>query len=245
MPHTGFFTILDSVDSTNNYAIAKIRAGMAKHAMAFFAKEQTAGKAQRGKTWQMQPGQNIALSLIVRTDTLRADEQFYLSMLAALAVNDFLKKYVAKDLSIKWPNDLYWRDRKAGGILIETIFKGKKWQWAVIGIGININQISFSKLLPNPVSVKQITGKDYDVIKLAKELYQCLMVRLEELSPQGANEILKEYQTKLYKQNEKVKLKKDNAVFTTTIKGVLITGQLFTKDTMERQFEFGEIEWVL
>ena len=245
MPNADFFKILDSVDSTNNYAMAMVRQGLSMHGMAFVAKEQTLGKGQRGKTWQMQPGQNIAMSLILKTDMLRADEQFYLSMLVALAANDFFKKHVSNETFIKWPNDLYWRDRKAGGILIETVFKGAEWKWAVVGIGININQIYFNASIPNPVSLKQITGKKYDVIVLARELYNCLMVRFDELPDKNSDELLTEYQQYLYKLNEKVKLKKENIIFETIIKGVNTYGQLITKDAIERVFNFGEIEWML
>ncbi len=245
MPITGFFEILDSVDSTNNYAMAKVRAGLAKHGMAFVTKEQTAGKGQRGKTWLMQSGQNIAMSLILNTEKLRADQQFYLSMLIALAVNDFIKNYAGNKTSIKWPNDLYWSDRKAGGILIETVFKGQDWKWAVVGIGVNINQTRFDKSLINPVSVKQITGKNYDIIELAKKLYTFVMKRVEMLSLKSPGKILKEYNQYLYKRDEQVKLKKGNAVFKTTINGVSLLGQLHTFDTMDRQFSFGEVEWIL
>ncbi len=245
MAADAFFKILDTVDSTNNYAMAKVRAGMAKHGMAVFAMEQTAGKGQRGKTWQTQPGQNIALSLILNTNSLRTDQQFYLSMCIALAVNDFIKEYAGSETAIKWPNDLYWRDRKAGGILIETVFKGTGWKWAVAGIGININQNSFDKSLPNPVSLSQITGKTYDVIALAKELYGFIMKRVDGLATIKIDAILEEYNHYLYKLNKTVKLKKANAVFKTTIKGVCLSGQLHTTDTMERQFDFGEVKWVL
>jgi BirA family transcriptional regulator, biotin operon repressor / biotin---[acetyl-CoA-carboxylase] ligase len=245
MQADAFFKILDTVDSTNNYAMAKIRAGMAKHGMAVFAREQTAGKGQRGKSWQAQPGQNIALSLILKTDALRTNQQFYLSMLVALGVNDFIKEYAGGETAIKWPNDLYWRDRKAGGILIETVFKGTAWKWAVAGIGININQSHFDKLLPNPVSLNQITGKTYDVIALAKELYVFVMKRVDGLTIAKADSIVQEYNSSLYKLNQTVKLKKANAIFKTTIKGVSLSGQLHTLDTMERQFDFGEVQWVL
>jgi BirA family transcriptional regulator, biotin operon repressor / biotin---[acetyl-CoA-carboxylase] ligase len=245
MPVDGFFKILDTVDSTNNYAMAKLRAGMAKHGMAVFARQQTAGKGQRGKTWQTQPGQNIALSLVLKAGTLRTGQQFYLSMCIALAVNDFIKHHAGSDTTIKWPNDLYWRDRKAGGILIETVFKGTVWKWAVVGIGININQTRFNKLLPNPVSLSQITGKTYDVIELAKLLYGFVMKRVEGLATIKINTIAQEYNSNLYKLNQTVKLKKANAVFKTTIKGVSSLGQLHTADTMERQFDFGEVKWVL
>jgi BirA family transcriptional regulator, biotin operon repressor / biotin---[acetyl-CoA-carboxylase] ligase len=245
MPADAFFKILDTVDSTNNYAMAKVRAGMAKHGMAIFAMEQTAGKGQRGKSWQTQPGQNIALSLILNTDTLRTDQQFYLNMLVALGVNDFIKEHAGGETAIKWPNDLYWRDRKAGGILIETVFKGTAWKWTVAGIGINLNQTQFDKSLPNPVSLSQTTGKTYDVIALAKQLYGFVMKRVEGVATIKADTIVQEYNSNLYKLNQTVKLKKANAIFKTTIRGVSLSGQLHTEDTMERQFDFGEVKWVL
>lgn len=245
MAADGFFKILDSVDSTNNYAMARVREGLAKHGMAFAAKEQTAGKGQRGKNWQMRPGQSIAMSLVLNSNSLRTDQQFYLSMVVALAANDFLKKYIEKDTAIKWPNDLYWRDRKAGGILIENVFSAGKWKWAVVGIGININQSRFNGSLPNPVSLKQITGSEYDVLELAENLYTFLLKRVEILANKSPDKIVKDYNKYLYKLNETVKLKKDSAVFKTTIKGVSLQGHLLTEDVIERQFDFGEVEWIL
>jgi BirA family biotin operon repressor/biotin-[acetyl-CoA-carboxylase] ligase len=244
MAANGFFKILDSVDSTNNYAMAMVREGMAIHGTAIIAKEQTAGKGQRGKNWQMEPGQNIATSLILNTAHYRADQQFLMSMLVSLGVHDFLKKFVPLEVTIKWPNDLYWRDRKAGGILIETVLKGTSWQWAIVGIGININQTVFDPGLPNPVSLQQITHKNYDCIEMAKLLYNAVMHRLNSAAQKPAAEILKEYNSHLYKRNEKVKLKKANAVFETTVRSVTLQGRLQTMDSMERQFDFGEVKWI-
>ena len=254
MSKAAFIKILDSVDSTNNYAMAKLRTGMAEHGQAFVAKEQTAGKGQRGKTWQTAAGQSIALSLIVKADKLKLEQQFLLSMAVSLGVYDFFGKYAGSNnragqagdqTKIKWPNDLYWRDRKAGGILIETVFKGMQWKWAVVGIGININQTRFSKSLPNPISLRQITDKEYDVVEMATELYSFVMKRIEKISPQSTKKMLKEYNLHLYKRDEPVKLKKANAVFKTTVKEVSVHGQLCTIDTTERHFDFGEVEWVL
>ncbi len=245
MPKPAFIKVLDSVDSTNNYAMAKVRTGMAEHGQVFVAKEQTAGKGQRGKTWQMEAEQNIALSLIVKADKLKQEQQFLLSMATSLAVYEFFKKYAGDQTKIKWPNDLYWCDRKAGGILIETVFTGMNWKWAVVGIGININQIRFNRSLPNPVSLQQITGKNYDVIEMATELYNFVIKRIEKISAQSTKKIVKEYNLHLYKLNEPVKLKKANAVFKTMVKEVTAHGQLCTIDTIERYFYFGEVEWVL
>ena len=245
MPKTTFIEILDSVDSTNNYAMAKVRTGMVGHGQAIVAKEQTAGKGQRGKNWQMECGQNIAMSLIVKADKLKPEQQFLLSMVVSLGVYDFFNKYAGKETKIKWPNDLYWRDRKAGGILIETVFTGMDWKWAVAGIGININQTRFDKLLPNPVSLQQITGNKYDVIEMTKELYHFVMKRMEKIGIDTIDKTVKEYNRHLYKLNETVSLKKGNAVFKTTVKEVSIHGQLCTIDTTKRHFGFGEVEWVL
>ena len=223
----------------------QVHAGLASNGMAWFAKEQTAGKGQRGKTWESEPGSNIALSLVLQPHHLNSTHQFYLSATVALACLEFFSKYAGRETKIKWPNDLYWRDRKAGGILIENVFTGSEWKYAVVGIGININQTKFSPDLKNPVSLKQITGNSLDTLVLAKELYELVMKKVADLQPGSFENILRSYNRHLYAANKKVKLKKDNAVFETEVKGVNVNGQLITTDTMERQFDFGDVEWLL
>jgi BirA family transcriptional regulator, biotin operon repressor / biotin---[acetyl-CoA-carboxylase] ligase len=245
MSSAAFIKILDTVDSTNNYAMAKVRAGMARHGQAFAAKEQTAGKGQRGKSWQSAPGQNIAMSLLLKADRLKVEQQFSLSMAVSLGVLEFFKKYAGEEIKIKWPNDLYWRDRKAGGILIETVFKGNNWKWAVVGIGININQLRFHRLLPNPVSLQQITGRQYDVMEMAGELYSMVMHQVDQLFTRPLDDLQEAYNRELYRRNETITLKKGAMVFKTTLEGVSALGQLLTADKMERQFDFGEVEWVV
>ena len=240
-----FFKILDTVDSTNNYAMAKVHAGMASHGMAWFTQEQTAGKGQRGKGWETEPGKNIAMSLVLQPEPLNAKQQFYLSAAIALACFDFFSGYAGDETKIKWPNDLFWRDRKAGGVLIENVFHGKKWKWAIAGVGININQTDFDKSIQNPVSLKQITGKEFDIVVLAKELYALLMKNISELNAKSSEKILEDYNKHLYKLNNNVVLKKDNINFNTVIKAVSPEGRLLTADAVDRQFDFGEVEWVL
>lgn len=243
MTLTGFFTILDTVDSTNNYAMQQVHDGLAKHGMAWFATEQTAGKGQRGKNWASEKGKNIAMSLVLEPGELKITNQFHLSAAIALAVFEFLKTYAGDEIKIKWPNDLYWRDRKAGGILIENKFQGKTWKWAVVGIGINVNQTEFSKELVNPVSLKQVTGKTFNVIDLAKELQSLMMKNLATgITPA---EILQQYNEHLYKINQLVTFRKAGVKFDTVIKEVSAQGKLVTVDAIEREFDFGEVEWVL
>ena len=240
-----FFKILDTVDSTNNYAMASIHAGMASHGMAWFTHEQTAGKGQRGKGWETEPRKNIAMSLVLQPESLHAKQQFYLSAAIALACFEFFSGYAGDETKIKWPNDLFWRDRKAGGVLIENVFHGKKWKWAIAGIGININQTNFDKSIKAPVSLKQITGKEFDTVVLAKELYALLIKKISGLNAKSADKILEDYNQHLYKLNKNVTLKKDEISFETVIKAVSPEGRLLTVDATDRKFDFGEVEWVL
>src|SRR5882757_7305696 len=210
------FIELQSVDSSNNYAMAQAHAGTASQGTVYFAYEQWAGKGQRGKTWSSKPGENILMSTVLQPVFLPITRQFSLSVAVALACHDLFSRYAGeKETTIKWPNDLYWRDRKAGGILIENSFKGDRWMFAIAGTGININQVLFPETARNPVSLKQITGRTFDVLQLAKELGNCLDRRYGELENGSAARIIAEYNTRLYKRGETVRLKKGNVVFET------------------------------
>lgn len=244
------FTILDSVDSTNNYAMAQVHAALPQHGDAFFAYQQTGGKGQRGKTWLTGNGENIALSIIAEPKQLQVAEQFRLSVAVALGCYDFFSFYAGDETFIKWPNDIYWRDRKAGGVLIENVIgKNKKgegnWKFAVIGIGININQVIFDPALKNVVSLKQITGKNFNVVELAKELHQKVLSRIDSITTIDFDKLLKEYNGFLFKKDCTVKLKKGTVEFDTIIKSVTNNGQLYTVDRVDNFFDFGEVEWML
>lgn len=251
------FIELQSIDSTNKYAMALVHGdllpdgqGEVQHGMAIFSHEQTAGKGQRGKKWVSQKGANIALSILLNPYPLSIPDQFKLSVCIAVSTRDLFTKYAGDETKIKWPNDLYWRDRKAGGILIESVVGSSEsgvgsWQWAILGIGININQTSFPRDLPNPVSLKQITGKSFEPIELTKELCSIMENNFQLLIAENFQPLFKRYQAHLYKIDEIVKLKKNNRVFETTIKGVSETGQLITQHSIEERFDFGEIDWVL
>jgi BirA family biotin operon repressor/biotin-[acetyl-CoA-carboxylase] ligase len=245
------FIELQSVDSTNNYARQQLHAGLAQHGMAIFAHEQTAGKGQRGKVWTTEKGTNLILSIVVKPRPLQLGQQFQLSACAAVATWDLFMKYAGDDTKIKWPNDLYWQDRKAGGILIENIVGGREAgtgtrEWtSVTGIGININQTRFDPEIKNPVSLKQITGKDFDPLELAKELCLILDKRYTELREQGFENIFKVYLSHLYKRKATVKFKKGDKIFEAMIEGVSPAGKLIVQHSVREEFDFGEVEWVI
>jgi len=238
------FNILDSIGSTNNYAMAQVHAGLAKHGMAYFAHDQTAGKGQRGKTWETEAGQNIALSIAVQPGKPFFQNQFLFNAAVANACYDFFNAYAGPEVSIKWPNDIYWRDRKAGGILIENKLMGREWKWAVAGIGININQTAFSGQQRNAVSLKQICGRTNDPVQLARELHEKVLAAITNTREADLPILLQQYNEHLFLRGKTTRLKKGNSIFETTIKAVNASGQLVTQDTMEREFNFGEVEWV-
>lgn len=244
MEQNELFSILDTVDSTNNYATGQVHAGLAKHGQAWFAMEQFAGKGQRGKSWKSNPGQNLMMSIAINPDKLFNTKPFLFSVLVAAVCREIFTQYAGDDIKIKWPNDIYWRDRKAGGILIENIFRGSGWGWAIVGIGMNINQSIFDESVINGTSLKLITGKTHDPVVIAKEMQQLLLKKLDGIKNYEIWEYLEYYNEHLYKKGEATNLKKGNAVFKTNILSVNEYGQLLTKDTIDRTFEFGEVVWV-
>ena len=243
------FIELSAVDSTNNYALAKIHANLSQPGTCYFAHEQTSGKGQRGKSWATERGLNIMLSIVLKPDFLKPFQQFQLSASVAVATHRFFNSLASEPLKIKWPNDLYWGDQKLGGILIENIITttpgGGNWDWAVVGIGINVNQTNFAADLKNPVSLKQMTNKSFDQVALAKGLCTSIDHFYRMLMTKQANAILEMYNQDLYKKDEVVKLKKSNRIFPAIIKEVTPTGQLVVQHSIEERFNFGEIEWVI
>lgn len=238
------FIELRTVESTNNYAMALVHDRVAQHGTCVFAHEQTKGKGQRQKGWSSASGQNIMMSIIVSPYALAPSQQFFLSMAVALGVYHFFNHYAASDVSIKWPNDLYWRDRKAGGILIENSIQGPNWQWAVIGVGININQTQFPGLGNKAVSLKQITGKTFDPVALANELVDYIQQSMELLVNEPA-EVRRQYLEVLYKLNQPVHFRQGSRSFTGTVTDVTPTGELIVKSPIEERFSIGELEWII
>ncbi|GAB3414645.1 biotin--[acetyl-CoA-carboxylase] ligase [Niabella aquatica] len=240
-----------SVDSTNNYALSLLkppklteRQKIAGHGTAVFAHEQYAGKGQRGKIWQSKKGENIHLSVVLDARKIGLQQQFILIAIVALAVREFFDQYAQSDISIKWPNDIYFRDRKAGGILIENIISGNEWKWAVAGIGLNINQTGFAPdITKKAVSLKQITGKHMDCFELAQTLRNAVLLAYDNYNANAAG-VLAEYNRFLYKKNAKAVFEKNGQLFEAIVKEVLPGGQLVARADRELRFDFGEVKWI-
>ena len=182
---------LSTIESTNIYAMEQIKEGLAKSGSCYTADFQTNGKGQHGRVWESSKGQNLLCSYILELKTLDAlknwtpTDQIGFSAAIALGVRTFFAAFAGSETKIKKPNDIYFSDRKAGGILIENLVRGQEWTWSVIGIGMNINQTAFSSaavnsVSSNPISLQEITNQSWDVKKLQQHLSEALNKAIQD-----------------------------------------------------------------
>jgi BirA family transcriptional regulator, biotin operon repressor / biotin---[acetyl-CoA-carboxylase] ligase len=187
---------LPECHSTNDEALDRIRAGMAKEGSLVITDYQSRGKGQRGNSWETQAGKNLTFSLVLQPKFLDISEQFYLNMIVSNSIMKLLKDYLP-DLKIKWPNDLVVEGKgKIGGILIENTVGSTGWEFAVVGIGLNINQNQFG--VGTATSLAKLTGNEFDL----REIFRMLIATIEQsyiqLKKGKRAEIKREYLNHLY-----------------------------------------------
>lgn len=226
--------ILNRVASTNNYAMGLIKTHQATHQMAVFAFDQTAGKGRMGKRWNSEPSANIHLSAITQMHWASLHHQFYLSIAAALSVAQLIEDYCGSEVFVKWPNDIIINDRKAAGILIENVIRGQLWQWAVTGIGLNVNQVHFENEQATSLTIE--TSNTFDVLTLARELKAIFFSYVDAFENQQHAGWLETFNARLYKKNEITKVQAGSRVFETIIAGVTPNGKLITRDVIEQEW---------
>ena len=212
------------------------------------AGRQTAGRGQRGNRWSSAEGMNLTFSIVAYPEWLEARDQFYISKVVALGVTDALEK-LGVTSRIKWPNDIYIKDRKVAGILIENDLMDQYVSRSVVGIGLNVNQRKFDLALPNPVSLAQACGKDLDRGEVFRVLYNCLAGRYSQLSGEDFNGLDVDYIKRLYRFGKKHVFAdgQTHGRFAGTICGVRPTGELevLRADGKIYAYLFKEIEYVI
>ena len=187
---------LTTIPSTNIYAMDQVHQGLAISGSCYTADFQTAGKGQHGRVWESEKGQNLLSSYVLELKQLKTGkiwtpaDQIGFSAAIALGARAFFASLAGAETKIKKPNDIYYRDRKAGGILIENLVRGKDWTWTIIGIGMNINQGSFSsaavnQIAANPISLQEITNQIWDLKKMQKHLSEALTVSIQNWFTEG------------------------------------------------------------
>lgn len=207
---------------------------------------QTAGRGEMGNSWYSSKGVNLLFSLLIYPREVKANEQFIISRMVSLAVKHMLDRFT-DDIRIKWPNDIYWRDRKMAGMLIENDIQGKVIENAIIGIGININQHSFPSFLPNPVSLRQVTATQHDRDNLL-EIFMREFFLLYRDFRQGKTAAIEDaYMHNLYRVNGDYWFEDSHGRFRAIIDDILPSGHMVLR-TLEsdelRRYAFKEVAFV-
>lgn len=200
MPNSLNYIHLEETRSTNSHLLAE--APSLPDRTVVYTYCQTAGRGQKGNSWESEPHKNLAFSLLLKRPPVEVRQQFCISQAVSVAICDFLSQF-AEGFKVKWPNDIYHYDSKICGILIENSLDGKHIAHSVIGVGININQTRFLSDAPNPISLKQITGDDYDLDQLLRDVCQ----RISDLcrfEPEQLDALHSRYMQCLYRNDGKL-----------------------------------------
>ena len=242
---------LHEVESTNTYAMNLLRNVNSIEGTVIYTDNQTKGKGQRGAEWSSEIAQNVTTSIILKPHFLSIDNTFYLSKISALAVYDVLAEIIPNsqyDIKIKWPNDILVNKSKIAGILIENNFSHTSIQHSVVGIGLNVNQLSFNEFEKVATSLKLLTGINYSRTDLLELLCSKLEKWYLKLKEQKLDFINESYLNCLFGLNHTLSFidLKEN-VFDAKILGVSSNGKLIVElqDSSIKQYDIKEVKFVL
>ena len=196
---------LDTIDSTSTELRRRMSVEELPHGYCVSADFQTSGHGQATNRWESENGKNLLFSLLLRPIVIPAAEQFVITELVTLAIINALQDEIRQKITIKWPNDIYVGDKKLCGILIENALCGPVIDTCIVGIGININQELFVSDAPNPVSLKQLNGRDNDRGDILEDIYQNILNYYDYLADNWQNNDIKqslyyEYMNNLYRR---------------------------------------------
>lgn len=237
---------LAKIDSTNAYILREVENLEAP--VMVVAHTQTAGQGQRGNSWESQPGKNLTFSIFYRPEGLPPMAQFSMSEAVALGVVDFLRRY-GIEAKVKWPNDIYVGDKKICGILIRHSITATRVSYSVIGVGINVNQTEFLSDAPNPISMKQIKGKTYDLSALETEVSNIMERRLGGIENlKDRDELHAVFMKHLWRGDGKLYSFADTAtgeIFLARIEGIASHGPMMLQleDGTVRTYAFKEVSF--
>ncbi len=194
---------LDQVDSTNRFATDLLSKINPKEGTVIRADFQTDGKGQIGRGWHSSPELNLLISIIYYPEFVRIEDQFNISMMTAVSILQVLEDLNIKGVTIKWPNDIYIRDKKVAGILIQNQLQGKSIKSCVIGLGINVNQVFWPDVIPNPTSLLHELQTEIEVNDIFFKVREKITSNYKLLKNNDHFSIIKEqYLTNLFRRNE-------------------------------------------
>lgn len=247
---TDRFLFLDEAASTNSYLMEMLQQDRnLPQLFAVVARNQTQGRGQRGNSWYTSAGKNLTFSFLIRNGYIAPQDQYAVSELVAYGLLKTIARYLQEDqsykLKIKWPNDIYYEDKKIAGILIEHSITGEQIDYSVAGIGLNLNEESFPADIPNPISLKQITGESYDPDEVLRRLMKRYGFMIEEFLLGNYAEVHREYMRRLYRRRGLHPFTDAQGNFLASIKDVLPTGQIVLQreDGAESTYAFKEVQF--
>ncbi len=242
---TGERLFFDTLISTNDRMLAMLIDNNPAEGTVIYTSFQTGGRGHMGNTWQSERGKNLLFSILLLPDFLPASQQFEISKIISLALADIIRAH-CKNVSIKWPNDILARGQKIAGILIENVVTGSGINRSVAGIGLNVNQLRFSRDIPNPTSLLLETGCQFDMTELLNQLIGRIEFWYNVLYRDELENINREYLKNLYGINEIREFTAKGKKFLAKITGIEQTGELVLELESGEKLKFGfkEIEFI-
>lgn len=232
---------IDETDSTNRWLVANRTEG--QNPCVVVADYQTAGRGCGTNKWESERGKNLLFSMLIYPTEIAINKQFVVSMAVANSIAAVVAKYVEKrTVSVKWPNDIYIDDKKICGILIENRLQGGVIKDSIIGVGLNVNQLCFVSDAPNPVSMANVTGRQFDREQLLQELLEAFQQEWADL--EGVRE---RYLQQLYRRKGFFRYRDAYGECTAEIVTVEADGHLVLQDVDGRtnRYAFKEIQFVI
>ena len=245
MPH---YIKVSQTASTNTY-LSRLAATL-PGGTVIYTPCQTAGRGQKGNSWESEDGKNLTFSMLIKRPQVKARDQFYLSEASALAVVETLSDEAGQGFTVKWPNDVYWQDNKVCGMLIENSLDGTDIARSIIGIGINVNQERFVSDAPNPVSLINITGREHDLMALLNSVCSRIEATTATLDDEDTRSNLhSRYMAALYRNDSAMHPFEDAAGnrFMATVAGIAPDGTLTLQheDGTRHDYLFKEVRHVI
>jgi len=236
---------IENLPSTNLHAARLIKHNDISEGTIIYTNYQLAGRGQMGNKWESEDSKNLLISIVLFPSMINPSDQFVLSMAISLGICDFLKRYIPV-CRIKWPNDIYVNNDKIAGLLIENSVMGDHIENTIAGIGLNINQDKFLSSAPNPVSLRMITGKAYDLNTCLYQLADDLDKRYKQLIAGNLIQIKKEYTSNLYRLNKWCNYRDKNGSYLGRIKSTSEYGNIMIESESGKtiEYSFKEVDFI-
>ena len=234
---------VEETDSTNDY-LRRYTPGEDEEMTVVWTDFQHKGRGQGTNSWESEAGKNLIFSILIHPQEIRAHDQYIISMAVAVTMHRYLSRELSQEVYIKWPNDIYVGDFKIGGILIENRLSGEHIKDCVIGIGLNVNQQLFTSDAPNPISMCQIEGHEWDREEVLKQLLTEFVWQMEHFR---IDKIREKYRSHLYRREGFFPYRDAEGDFEAEMVTVENDGHLLLRDTegRERRYAFKEVSCVV